>query len=84
MSNAILVTNNISRGRIDAFDPKTGAFLGPLRDAGGKPIEIDGVWAIQFGQGGVAGANGNTNQLFFTAGNNGYGSGIFGVITFGQ
>jgi uncharacterized protein (TIGR03118 family) len=84
MSNAILVTNNISRGRINAFDPKTGAFLGPLRDADGKPIEIDGVWAIQFGQGGVAGANGNTNQLFFTAGNNGYSSGIFGVITVGQ
>lgn len=84
MSNAILVTNNTSRGRINAFDAKTGAFLGPLRDAGGKPIEIDGVWAIQFGKGGVAGANGNTNQLFFTAGNNGYGSGIFGVITIGQ
>jgi uncharacterized protein (TIGR03118 family) len=84
MSNAILVTNNTSRGRINAFDAKTGAFLGPLRDASGKPIEIDGVWSIQFGQGGVAGANGNTNQLFFTAGNNGYGSGIFGVITSGQ
>jgi len=84
MSNAILITNNTSRGRINAFDAKSGAFLGPLRDAGGKPIEIDGVWAIQFGQGGVAGANGNTNQLFFTAGDNNYGSGIFGVITFGQ
>jgi uncharacterized protein (TIGR03118 family) len=84
MSNAILVTNNTSRGRINGFDAKTGAFLGPLRDAGGKPIEIDGIWAIQFGQGGVAGSNGNTNQLFFTAGNNGYSSGIFGVITVGQ
>jgi len=84
MSNAILITNNTSRGRINAFDPKSGAFLGPLRDASGKPIEIDGVWAIQFGQGGVAGANGNPNQLFFTAGDNNYGNGIFGVITFGQ
>jgi len=84
MSDAILVTNNTSRGRINAFDPKTGAFLGPLRDGSGKPIEIDGLWAIQFGQGGVAGANGNPNQLFFTAGDNNYGSGIFGVITFGQ
>jgi uncharacterized protein (TIGR03118 family) len=80
MSNALLVTNNISRGRIDAFDPSTGDFLGPLRDAGGKPIEIDGVWAIQFGQGG---SNGESNQLFFTAGNNNYGSGTFGVITIG-
>jgi uncharacterized protein (TIGR03118 family) len=84
MSNAILISNNIARGQIDAFDPKTGAFLGVLRDANGKAIEIDSIWAMQFGQGGAAGANGNPNQLFFTAGNNNYGSGTFGVITFGQ
>jgi uncharacterized protein (TIGR03118 family) len=84
MSNALLVTNNTPRGRINAFDPNTGAFLGTLRDASGKPIEIDDIWAIQFGQGGAAGSNGNPNQLFFTAGNNNYGDGTFGVITFGQ
>ncbi|HZC65394.1 MAG TPA: TIGR03118 family protein [Candidatus Dormibacteraeota bacterium] len=82
MSNAILISNNISRGRINAFDAETGQFLGPLRDAGGKPIEIDGVWALQFGQGG--GPNGAPNQLFFTAGPNNYANGLFGVITFGQ
>jgi len=82
MSNALLITNNTPHGRINAFDPRSGAFLGPLRDASGKAIEIDDVWAIQFGQGGVAGSNGNPNQLFFTAGNNNYGSGTFGVITF--
>jgi uncharacterized protein (TIGR03118 family) len=84
MSNAILITNNTPRGRINAFDPKSGAFLGPLRDASGKAIEIDDIWAIQFGQGGAAGGNGNPNQLFFTAGNNNYGDGTFGVITFGH
>jgi uncharacterized protein (TIGR03118 family) len=84
MSGALLVTNNTSRGRINAFDPKSGAFLGPLRDASGKAIEIDDIWAIQFGQGGAAGSNGNPNQLFFTAGNNNYGDGTFGVITFGK
>jgi len=42
MSNAILISNNISRGRVNAFDPKSGGFLGPLRDANGNPIEIDG------------------------------------------
>ena len=82
MSNALLITNNTPRGRINAFDPKTGGFLGPLRDTSGKAIEIDDVWAIQFGQGG--GANGNSNQLFFTAGNNNYGNGTFGVVTVGQ
>ena len=84
MSNALLITNNTPHGRINAFDPKSGAFLGPLRDQSGKAIEIDDVWAIQFGQGGPAGANGNPNQLFFTAGNDNYGSGTFGVIKFGQ
>jgi uncharacterized protein (TIGR03118 family) len=77
-SNALLVSNNISRGRIAAFNPNTGAFLGVLRDASGKPIEIDGVWAIQFGKDG--GPNGAHNQLFFTAGPENYASGTFGVI----
>ena len=82
MSNAILVSNNIPRGRINAFDANTGTFLGPLRDATGKPIEIDGVWALQFGQDG--GPNGAHNQLFFTAGPNNYANGLFGVIEFAQ
>ena len=81
MSNAILISNNISRGRINAFNPQTGQFLGPLRDASGKPIEVDGIWALQFGQGG--GPNGAPNQLFFTAGPNNYANGLFGVITLG-
>ena len=86
MSNAILVTNNTSRGRINAFDATTGEFLGPLLDASGNAIEIDNIWAIQFGQGTSAsspGPNGTTNQLFFTAGPNGYANGLFGVINVG-
>ena len=82
MSNAILISNNTSRGRINAFNPETGEFLGPLRDASGQPIEIDQLWAIQFGQG--AAANGPRNQLFFTAGPNAYANGLFGTITVGN
>jgi uncharacterized protein (TIGR03118 family) len=81
MSNAILISNNISRGRINAFNPETGQFLGPLRDANGKVIEVDNIWALQFGQ--DAAANGAHNQLFFTAGPNSYANGLFGVITVG-
>ena len=81
MSNAILISNNISRGRINAFNPETGQFLGPLRSANGKVIEVDNIWALQFGH--DAAANGAHNQLFFTAGPNGYANGLFGVITFG-
>ena len=84
MSNAILISNNTPRGRINAFDPNTGAFLGPLRDAHNEAIEIDNVWALQFGNAQDKGNDGKHNQLFFTAGPNGYGNGLFGVITFGQ
>jgi uncharacterized protein (TIGR03118 family) len=81
MSNAILISNNISRGRINAFNPETGQFLGPLRDANGKTIEVDNIWALQFGKDG--GPNGTHNELFFTAGPNNYANGLFGVITVG-
>lgn len=81
MSNTILISNNTSHGRINAFDPNTGVFLGPLLE-NGNPIEIDNVWAIQFGQDG--GPNGMHNQLFFTGGPNGYSNGIFGVVSFGH
>jgi uncharacterized protein (TIGR03118 family) len=78
-SNAVLIGNNTKDGRINAFDPGTGAFLGTLRDASGAPISIDQLWGLDFGKG--AGANGATNELFFTAGPDAYANGLFGVIT---
>jgi uncharacterized protein (TIGR03118 family) len=83
MSNAILISNNTSRGRINAFNPETGQFLGALRDVNGKVIEVDLIWALQFGQGAIPN-NGLPNQLFFTAGPNNYANGLFGVITVGE
>jgi uncharacterized protein (TIGR03118 family) len=77
-SNALLVGNNLPGGQINAFDLKTGQFLGRLRDSSGKTIEIDQLWGLDFG-GGTA-ANGNANQLFFTAGPGEYSGGTFGVI----
>jgi uncharacterized protein (TIGR03118 family) len=77
-SNALLVANNVPDGRINAFDPKSGAFLGTLRDPNGQAIVINQVWALQFGNGGNGG---QPNQLFFTAGPNNYANGLFGMIT---
>jgi hypothetical protein len=71
-----------SAGASTPLIPRAAPSSARLRDTSGKAIEIDDIWGIQFGQGG--GANGNTNQLFFTAGNNNYGDGTFGVITFGK
>jgi uncharacterized protein (TIGR03118 family) len=78
-SNALLV-GNLGDGRINAFDPKTGKFISQLKGTNGKPLSIDGLWALAFGQGG--GSNGNPNQLFFTAGPNEYANGLFGMISF--
>jgi len=77
-SNTLLIANNVPDGRINAFDPHTGAFLGTLRDSHGQAIVIDQLWAIQFGNGGNGG---KPNQLFFTAGPNNYADGLFGMIT---
>jgi len=78
-SNALLV-GNVGDGRINAFNAKTGKFLSQLKGTNNKVLSISGLWALAFGQGG--GMNGNPNQLFFTAGPNGYANGLFGVINF--
>jgi len=78
-SNALLV-GNLGDGRINAFNAKTGKYMSQLKGTTNKVISIDGLWALAFGQGG--GMNGKPNQLFFTAGPNGYANGLFGVINF--
>jgi uncharacterized protein (TIGR03118 family) len=78
-SNAVLIANNIKDGEINAFDPEAGNFLGHLADGNGRPISINQLWGLDFGKG--AGANGATNELFFTAGPDNYANGLFGVIT---
>jgi uncharacterized protein (TIGR03118 family) len=76
-SNAILV-GNLTDGRINAFNATTGKFIGQLKDTTNKVISISELWGLAFGAGNVM--NGKTNQLFFTAGPNGYANGLFGVI----
>ena len=66
LSNTLLVTNNVTHGEINGFDPITGKFVGTLRDEWGKKIIINGVWGIAFGGGSTN--NGATNTLFVTAG----------------
>jgi uncharacterized protein (TIGR03118 family) len=76
-SNALLV-GNVANGHISAFNATTGAFLGQLENPQGKPIAIPGLWSLVFGAGNPA--NGKTDELFFTAGPNGYTDGLFGKI----
>ena len=77
-SSNMLLVGMFGSGQIATFDPATGDFEGLLRDRHGKPIQIDGLWALRFGNGGSAGP---TTTLFFTAGIDDEAHGLFGTIT---
>ena len=72
-----LLVGNFGDGDINAYDPMTGAFLGALDGPGGNPIEIDGLWALTFGNGA---AGGSLDTLYFTAGPDGESHGLFGQL----
>lgn len=75
-----LLVGQFGSGQVLEFNPTTGAYLGLLRrTADNKPVRIDGLWALQPGNGGQAGP---TNTLFFTAGPNDEANGLFGSMTF--
>ena len=77
-SSGQLLVGMFGSGQIATFDLATGEFEGLLRDRHGKPIQIDGLWALRFGNGGSAGP---TTTLFFTAGIDDEQHGLFGTIT---
>ncbi|MDQ2856023.1 MAG: TIGR03118 family protein, partial [Acidobacteriota bacterium] len=74
--NALLV-GNFGDGKINAYNPNGGALLGTLNDQSGHELEIDGLWALTFGNG-VGG--GDPNQLYFSAGIGDESHGIFGKL----
>jgi uncharacterized protein (TIGR03118 family) len=79
LSNMLLISNNTNNGAIHAFNAQ-GQFVGTIKDATGAVIQIDQLWAIDFGGG--TPANGATNKLFFTAGPHNNLAGTFGSIIF--
>ncbi|MGZ4257187.1 MAG: TIGR03118 family protein [Gaiellaceae bacterium] len=75
-----LLVGNFGDGRINAYaEVSPGHFqhVGKIRGANNDPLVIDGLWALQFGQGGN---NGPAGTLFFTAGPDGESHGLFGQI----
>jgi uncharacterized protein (TIGR03118 family) len=71
-----LLVGNFGSGTIMAFDAD-GRFKGLLEGRHERPIVIDGLWGLAFGNGGKAGRPGT---LYFTAGPNGEGNGLFGAL----
>ncbi|MCM3901330.1 MAG: TIGR03118 family protein [Pyrinomonadaceae bacterium] len=74
-----LLIGNFGSGNpsIHAFNPTTGAFLGPLQNEAGNGIVIDELWALQFGNG-VNG--GDPGTLYFSAGIGEEEHGLFGSL----
>lgn len=77
-SNDVLV-GEFGSGKIAAFDATSGDFKGVLRGADHKAIRIDGLWGIQFGNGGSAGP---ATSLYFAAGPDDEAHGLLGTLTF--
>jgi len=74
-----LLIGNFGDGRIHAFDPNTGEVLGILRGTSGKPLMIDGLWALMVGDA----ASGGTNAVWFSAGPDEEAHGLLGVLRAG-
>src|SRR6266404_1297310 len=73
-----------SSGFIAAYDLATGKFEGLLKDASGKPLAINGIWALSPGN--VSPANNDpagapATEMYFTAGPNHGSGGLFGYLT---
>jgi uncharacterized protein (TIGR03118 family) len=73
-----LLVGNFGDGTINGYNPTTGAFIQTLTDPSGNTISIDGLWALQFGNGG---AFGSPSTLYFTAGPNDESHGLFGQLS---
>jgi uncharacterized protein (TIGR03118 family) len=72
-----LLVGNLGNGRINAFNPTTGKFLGALDNAKRKPIAISGLWGLMAGNS----AFGGPSTVVFSAGPNGYANGLVGVLS---
>jgi uncharacterized protein (TIGR03118 family) len=64
-----ILVGNFGDGRINAFDPGSGHWLGMLSDADGKPIINPGLWTVTFsGPAGQTALGAEPDTLYITAG----------------
>jgi uncharacterized protein (TIGR03118 family) len=78
-----LIVGQFGSGEILAFDAITGRFEGKFNDQNKAVININGLWALAFGDGlpNSDPPNQPDNALFFTAGPNMGHDGLFGILT---
>jgi len=73
-----LIVGNFGDGMLHAYDPNSGRLVAEFTDGGGKPLMIDGLWALTFGP--KKDAEDLSERLFFTAGPEEETHGVFGVL----
>jgi uncharacterized protein (TIGR03118 family) len=66
-----LLVGNFGDGKINAFDPQSGKFLGTLSSPGGAALSVDGLWALRQGPDG---------SVIFSSGPDGETHGLVGVV----
>ncbi|MGH3387847.1 MAG: TIGR03118 family protein [Actinomadura sp.] len=71
-----LLVGNFGDGRITALDPHTGRVEGQLREANGRALEIEGLWALLPG----TATTGGTDALWFSAGPDQETHGLVGLV----
>src|SRR5262249_27712538 len=79
-----LLVGNFGDGRITAFEPKAHGkwkLEGQLEGTNGKPVTIDGLWGIGFGNGS---GSGDADDLYFAAGPDDEMHGLFGEVSTGN
>jgi uncharacterized protein (TIGR03118 family) len=78
-----LLVGNFGNGKINAYQRKSNGHWkphGPLRLSTGRPVTIEGLWGLAFGNDGPAGPS---TTLYFTAGPSNGSHGVFGSIAAG-
>lgn len=76
-----LLVGNFGDGKINAYAQQpNGSFVhaGTLQTPGGRPLVVDGLWGIGFGNGS---GSGDTDDLYFAAGPDHEMHGLFGEIS---
>ena len=71
-----LLVGNFGNGMINAYNIRTGKWLGELRRPNGHAVQIDGLWGLRFGNG----VTGDRSSLLFSAGIDDEAHGLFGLI----
>jgi uncharacterized protein (TIGR03118 family) len=73
-----LLVGNFGDGHIGVYNPFNGQFFGQLTNQRNRPLVIDGLWGLRFGNNAAAGTS---SLLFFTSGPNKEKDGLLGALT---